>query len=1137
MEFRILGPFEVVTDGRPLTLGGFKQRALLALLLLEANRVVSRDALIDALWEEEPPATVHKSLQVYVSQLRAVLGRERLETRPPGYLLRVEPEELDVARFQALREQGRPEEALALWRGPPLAEFAQLRFAQPELARLEELHIACREERAEHELARGRHTELAPELEALVKQHPLRERLRRQLMLALYRCGRQADALDAYRQARAALVDELGIEPGRELRELHQAILEQDPKLDLAAAPTAAGRTGSPFVGRAAELAALAGALDDAFDGRGRLCLLVGEPGIGKSRLAEEVIAAAGSRGARVLVGRCWEAGGAPAYWPWVQSLRGYIRECDAASLRAQLGDRAAQLAQIVPELHERLPGLADPPAVDPEDARFRLFDATAQFLRAAAAARPIVLALDDLHAADASSLLLLRFVARELGSMRVLVLGACRNVDPLPGRPLAETLAEVGREPLTRRFELGGLSAGELAEYVEETAGEIASPRLVARLHEQTEGNPLFAGEIVRLLEVEGRHSIPDSVREVIARRVTYLTEACRALLARAAVIGREFTLDALERVSGVGEDAVLDLLDEAIAARVVSDVPGSPGHARFAHVLIRDTLYDGLGAARRVRLHRHAVEGLEALHGDDLGPYLAELAHHAIAGNDVAKGVDYAARAGDRALALLSDEEAARQYAVALEALGDRDARRRCELLLALGEAHSRTGDTAGSRRALLDAAAIARRLGLADELARAAAEYGGRFIYARAADDPWVLPLLEEGLATLRQGDDRLRVRLLARVACALRDEPSRERRETLSGDAVALARRIGDDATLAYALDGRVVAISGPHTADEMLALGTELLELAERIGDHERVVHAHMHRLGPQLMTGRLAEAEASLVAADRVAAQLHQPAHQWDVTGGKAMLCIAQGRLIEGERLARGGEVARRAIAARHGDAGLPHPALHARGPARWPRGGRGGHALAGARPPGTSGLPLHPRARPCPYRAAGRGGARARRTDDRPLRGGASRHGVAACHELPRGDRGTRRRSRRCHGALRAADAVGRPRGRRSVRGDARRRRARPRDPRDRDRTTGCGAPLRGRAGAERAYRTAAVARAHAGGLRAPARDARRQRGAGAGAARGRGSDLPRARHVDGRGAAGARRLGGALPRLGAVV
>src|SRR4051794_23736733 len=235
MEFRILGTLEVLDGDQPVDLGGPKQRALLGALLLDANRVVSRDRLIDALWDEAPTATADKALQVYVSQLRKLLGRQRLETQAPGYVLRVDADDLDLERFLRLRSEGRLQEALALWRGPALADLAQQRFAQPEIARLEELRISCIEERIQRDLDRGGHVGLVGELEALVAEHPLRERFRLQLMLALYRSGRQAEALEAYQAARATLVDELGIEPGRELRDLHQAILEQDPRLDRAA--------------------------------------------------------------------------------------------------------------------------------------------------------------------------------------------------------------------------------------------------------------------------------------------------------------------------------------------------------------------------------------------------------------------------------------------------------------------------------------------------------------------------------------------------------------------------------------------------------------------------------------------------------------------------------------------------------------------------------------------------------------------------------------------------------------------------------------------------------------------------------------------------------------------------------------
>jgi DNA-binding SARP family transcriptional activator len=245
VEFRILGPLEASRRGQPLELGVGKQRALLVLLLLRAGEVVSTDRLIDALWGEGPPPSALNSVHIYVSQLRKALGNGRLETHGRGYLLALEPEQLDLGRFDRLLGDGRDllasgeadraaealRGALRLWRGPPLSDVAFEPFAQAEIARLEELRLAALEERIEADLVLGRHAELVPELEGLIREHPLRERLRAQLMLALYRSGRQSEALDAYQQARRLLSTELGLEPGRTLRELEAAILRQDAQL------------------------------------------------------------------------------------------------------------------------------------------------------------------------------------------------------------------------------------------------------------------------------------------------------------------------------------------------------------------------------------------------------------------------------------------------------------------------------------------------------------------------------------------------------------------------------------------------------------------------------------------------------------------------------------------------------------------------------------------------------------------------------------------------------------------------------------------------------------------------------------------------------------------------------------------
>jgi tetratricopeptide (TPR) repeat protein len=370
--------------------------------------------------------------------------------------------------------------------------------------------------------------------------------------------------------------------------------------------------------------------------------------------------------------------------------------------------------------------------------------------------------------------------------------------------------------------------------------------------------------------------------------------------------VLGREFPVAALARVGHISEDELLDMLDEAIDARVVSNVPGGPGHLRFAHVLIRETLYEGLSNARRIRMHRLTVEALEALYGDDPGPHLAELAHHSIGGRDFDKGLRYARRAGDRALDLLAYEEAVRLYENALEALqlaGRSDERTRCELLLSCGTAAACAGNTPAADKALVDAAGIARRLGLSSELARAAAEYGGRMVWGRGSDAPGLVPLLEEGLAGLGEEDVELRARLLARLAGAVRDEGSRDRRDALSAEAVELARRTGNPAALVDALDGRAMAILAPDTIAECIAVGSELREVAERIGDRERVVDGYMQSVAAQVVVGDVAAIEADLGAASPLAQRLGQPAHIWDVLAARAMLALAAGKFGEGEEL------------------------------------------------------------------------------------------------------------------------------------------------------------------------------------------------------------------------------------------
>jgi DNA-binding SARP family transcriptional activator len=945
MDFNILGPIEAIEGDRPLTLTGAKQRALLGVLLLHANEVVSSDRLIDDLWPGDGREEATKKLQMAVSRLRKTLAVGRASaadtgvilTRSPGYVLRVDPQRLDIARFETLADQGREaldrgdprsarehlDAALALWRGPPLADLAYESFAQAEISRLEELRLGALETRFQAELALGHHDHIVGQLEALISEHPYRERLRGLLMLALYRSDRQADALQAYQDARRALVEQLGIEPGAWLRELEQGILAQDPALQLvperqpAMAEPVADTARGAFVGRTVELRELLAGLDDAFAGRGRLFLLVGEPGIGKSRLAEELIAHAEGRGARVLVGRCWEAGGAPAYWPWVQSLRAYLREAPSDAGRPELGAGAADLAEILPELRRRFADLSQASSPTTEGARLRLFEAATSLLLDAARDCPVVLVLDDLHAADEPSLLLLRFVAREIAASRLLAICAYRNVDPALRDPLTTAVAELVREPHTALIELGGLAERDVAEYLELSTGVQPAESRVHAIHAETEGNPLFMSEVVRLLAGEGNAAdseaglpIPAGVRAVIGRRVGRLSARCQELLASASVIGREFGLDPLAHLSGLSRQEVLDVLDEAMAERVVGEVPASPARLRFGHALIRDTLYEELTPAHRMRLHHEVAVALEAVHAGELEPHLAELAQHYFAAAPIGvadQALDYARRAGHRASSQLAHEEAVRLYRMALDALairGQADELTRCELLLALGEGQARAGDTTASKEALLAAADIARRLNLPEAFGQAALGFEGRFVWPRATDER-TIPLLEEALELL-EGDSALRVGVLARACGALRAEPWRHAERSAIGDeAVGSARRLGDPATLSYALEGKwaVLFDAVPENPEERLAVATEMAQLGHESGVTERAWSGHLARLIILTELGDRRGADSELGMVTELAEALRQPAQLQMTLGTRALFALLDGRLDSAEAL------------------------------------------------------------------------------------------------------------------------------------------------------------------------------------------------------------------------------------------
>jgi hypothetical protein len=691
----------------------------------------------------------------------------------------------------------------------------------------------------------------------------------------------------------------------------------------------------TPFVGREAELAALTADLDAALAGRGGVVLVAGEPGIGKTRLAQELAARATARGALVLWGRCWEGEGAPAFWPWVQVVRGCIQASDPTALRQDPGAGAADIAQLVPAVRDCLPDLPAPPPTEPEAARFRLFDSLAGFLRVAAARRPLLLVLDDLHWADAPSLALLRFLGRELEDAGPLVVGIYRHGEVDRGQPLLGTLADLTRGQRRRRLLLGGLDEDDVASFVALVVGVEPSPALAAAVYRQTDGNPFFVTEVVRLLASQGRldatgagsapsaAGLPEGVKAVVAERLGRLSDGCQRVLEVAAVLGRDFGLRVLQGASGLDSDRLLESLEEAEAASVVAAVPGALGRWRFAHALVREVLYEGLPAARRVRLHGLVGEALEAVYAADPGPHLAELAHHFVAaapgGKEMAaRAVRAATLAGRRALDLLAWEEAASLFERALAALelAERpDQRERCELLLAVGEARMAASDVGGARAACQEAGELARRIGAPELLARAGLGLGLEF--TTGIVDPVEVGLLEEALGALGAADSPLRARLLARLARALMFTPQVDRRLALSEQAVQMARRLGDPATLAAVLYDRGLAIWGTEqevVAREGLAATTEVVELAERLGDRAMALRGRGLRRNHLLELGDLAGFDADLAAAEQTAEQLRQLHYHWQLPLARATRALLAGRFTEAEeQAAQGLAIGRRA--------------------------------------------------------------------------------------------------------------------------------------------------------------------------------------------------------------------------------
>ncbi|NYH55143.1 DNA-binding SARP family transcriptional activator [Nocardiopsis arvandica] len=941
VAFGVLGPVEAVGAHGPLDLRGPRHRAVLARLLAAEGRVVPLDRLVADLWPEPPDGAV-AAVRTFVFALRRSLepGRAAREparllvTAPPGYALRTAPETVDAQRFEAdleragaLLARGRShqalaalEEALTLWRGPAYAELTAHPWARAEADRLEGLRLLAVERRFEALLELGRAQETVPALQAHTRDHPLREDAWRQLALALYRSGRQGDALLSLRRARQTLVEELGVDPGPGLRRLEADILDQAPHLTprtpattradthQETVPALPGPAPHPLVGRDRELESLERAAASAAPRTAaRVALVSGEAGAGKTALAHTLTQRLAAAGWTTAWGRCPEHEGAPRAWPWTQI---------ATALTATAGSDTAATGAA---------GSAAPSA-DPAAARFHALREAVRLLATATERAPVLLVLDDLHRAGPETLDLVTALTSEALPGPALLVGTYRTGEVHPA--LTAALARLApREPA--RIYVGGLPEIATDTLVRALAGHDVHTRDLHTIHRRSGGNPFFARELARLLAAEGStalDTVPAGVRDVIRHRLDALPPPARRLLRQAAVIGREVDTEVLAALSP-GEEELLDALDAALRAGFLTE-QDDPAHRdgthplRFAHALVRDTLYEDISRPRRAHWHTAAAEAIEALHPDRA----AWLAHHfGRAGTraTAARAAHHARRAALQAQERFAPHEAARLWREAVTAharSGETDQRLHLEAVMGMVRALAVTGRLEQARHHRAQAVTAAEDVGDADLTAQVITAFDVPAVWTRNDDEEMarrIAGAAERTLAALPRTHREQRGRLLATLALELRATPEGRGRRA-ARQAEEIARDLDDPALLALALNARFMhSFERAGLAPRRVEIGEELVDLAAR---HHLVtfqVLGHLVLLQAHGALADLAAADAHAEAADQLGARYELPLVGVLTRWYRALRMSAAGRVDEAE-------AAYRTASTRLAGAGMP---------------------------------------------------------------------------------------------------------------------------------------------------------------------------------------------------------------------
>jgi class 3 adenylate cyclase/tetratricopeptide (TPR) repeat protein len=606
----------------------------------------------------------------------------------------------------------------------------------------------------------------------------------------------------------------------------------------------------APFVGREKERAELIHGLDHAGEGGGGLVMLGGEPGVGKTRLAEEVLAEARHRGYLAVMGRCYENEGAQPYSPFVELVEEAASLIDDDTMRRALGDGGGEVARLVPALRRRFPDLPQPVELPPEQERRYLYNSIRDFVHRASEIQPICVLLDDLHWADEGSLLLLDRVAEDLGGLRVLLIGTYRDVELDLSRPLARTLDGLVRRHLATRLSIKRLPEADVARMLEALGGAAPPAALVGSIYAETEGNPFFVEEVFKhlaesglIFEAGGRWrtdlnvselDVPESVRLVVGRRLERLSDGSRKALAAAAIVGRFFDFRLLAAIGGdLGEDDLLDALDEAERAGLVtSAAAGDDVRYEFAHELIRQTLLTGLSALRRQRLHLRVAEAMEEVYGESPDEQAAEIARHLIeagASADRSKAIHYLDLAGQRALTSAAFEDAIRSYENALSLIPEDDPELEATIKRGLGQAYRSLGRWDECQHMWGDAIDIYESLGLTELVGSLCAEQATQLTWGLRYEE--ALLVAGRGLAAVGEAPSKDRAALLALSGVTLSLAGNYAAGEEMTGEAVALAKQLGDPEAQGFATGTRGVHRWAWMELREAVDLGREAIALA------------------------------------------------------------------------------------------------------------------------------------------------------------------------------------------------------------------------------------------------------------------------------------------------------------------